>query len=132
METWYLPITILPGIGLLILSTTRLIVSLNEELERLLLQADDFRQLINQKLSQMRLLTYAMSGLYLSTALMVFSGLISFFMKNRDGYMGGSNSFVLVTGVAVIFLSLIILIIYSARAVSIRRAHFDDCLSERK
>ena len=78
MDTWYLPITILPGIGLLILSTTNLIISLNEELERLLKEADEFQVLINRKLSQMRLLTYGMAGLYISTALMVLSGLISF------------------------------------------------------
>ena len=131
METWYLPITIIPGIGLLILSTTRLIVSLNEELERLLNQVNEFQRLINQKLSQMRLLTYAMSGLYVSTALMVLSGLISFFTLNRQDIFTGLSSFVLVAGVAVIFISLLILIIYSARAVSIRRAHFDDCLLEK-
>ena len=132
METWYLPITILPGIGLLILSTSRLIISLNEELERLLINANTLQQLIDQKLSQMRLLTYAMSGLYISTALMVLSGLVSFFSHNRHDFFGGFSSFVLISGVGVILLSLIILVIYSARAVSIRRSHFNNCLLERK
>lgn len=128
METWYLPITILPGIGLLILSATHLIVSLNEELERLLQDADEFRILIDQKLSQMRLLTFGMSGLYMSTALMVLSGLISFSSRFDIVISGKAGSIVLLTGVGFIFLSLIFLVIYSAKAVGIRRAHFDDCL----
>jgi hypothetical protein len=74
MNTWYLPITILPGIGLLIISTSSLIVSLNNELERLLEEAKTNELLIQKKLSQMRLLTYSMSGFYVSTAMMVLSG----------------------------------------------------------
>lgn len=128
MDTWYLPITILPGIGLLILSTSNLIVSLNEELERLLKGADEFQVLIDRKLTQMRLLTFGMSGLYISTALMVLSGLISFIKQFQSIFFDGFSSLVLIAGVAFIFLSLIILIIYSAKAVTIRRAHFDDCL----
>jgi len=44
MEKWYLPITILPGIGLLIISTSNLTVSLNEEMEELLKEAVNFEQ----------------------------------------------------------------------------------------
>ncbi len=132
METWYLPITILPGIGLLILSTSNLIISLNEEMERLLIEADKFQILINRKLSQMRLLTYGLSGLYFSTALMVLSGIVSFSNRYDLNAVGMTGSVVLLAGVGFIFLSLIILIIYSARAVTIRRAHFDDCLMNKK
>lgn len=132
METWYLPITILPGIGLLILSTSNLIISLNEEMERLLFVADKFQILINRKLSQMRLLTYGLSGLYFSTALMVLSGIVSFSNRSDLNAVGMTGSVVLLAGVGFIFLSLIILIIYSARAVTIRRAHFDDCLMNKK
>ncbi len=128
MDTWYLPITILPGIGLLILSTTNLIVSLNEELERLLKEANEFQVLIDRKLSQMRLLTYGMAGLYISTALMVLSGLTSFFKQFQPRIINGVGSLILISGVVFIFISLIILIIYSTRAVTIRRAHFDECL----
>lgn len=132
MKIWYLPITILPGIGLLILSTIHLIVSLNEELERLLKAADEFQVLIDQKLSQMRLLTYGMSGLYISTALMVLSGLISFSKRFEGVLLDEAGSIVLLISVGFIFLSLIFLIVYSAKAVSIRRAHFDDCLMKEK
>lgn len=77
MEKWYLPITILPGIGLLIISTCNLVVSLNDEMEELLKEAVNFEQLIDKKLEQMRLLTLSLAGFYISTALMVLSGLVS-------------------------------------------------------
>jgi hypothetical protein len=124
MNTWYLPITILPGIGLLIISTSSLIVSLNNELERLLEEAKTNELLIQKKLSQMRLLTYSMSGFYVSTAMMVFSGLISFASEST-----GIGSFILMGGVALIFISLVILTAYSVRAVKIRQIHFEQCLS---
>lgn len=123
MNTWYLPITILPGIRLLIISTSTLIVSLNEELERLLMDANINQKLIHQKLSQMKLLTYSMTGFYISTALMVFSGLVSFSTVSL-----GIGSAILMSGVFFIFLSLIILVLYSVRAVKIRHLHFNKCL----
>ncbi|MDZ7807258.1 MAG: hypothetical protein U5K71_09080 [Gracilimonas sp.] len=132
MESWYLPITIVPGIGLLILSTSNLIVSLNEELERLFEDIDEYQQLIDLKLLQMRLLTYSLSGLYLSTAFLVLSGLFSFSRKIDVIAFGNAASILLLTGVTLIFLSLIILIVYSAKAVNIRRAHFYKCLLEEK
>ncbi|MDR9410250.1 MAG: hypothetical protein RI573_15515 [Balneolaceae bacterium] len=125
MNTWYLPITILPGIGLLIISTSTLIVSLNEELERLLTEANINERLIHQKLSQMKLLTYSMTGFYISTALMVLSGLVSFSSVSL-----GIGSAILISGVFFIFLSLIILVVYSVRAVKIRHLHFDECLKK--
>ncbi|MCG2589266.1 DUF2721 domain-containing protein [Rhodohalobacter sulfatireducens] len=125
MNTWYLPITILPGIGLLIISTSTLIVSLNEELERLLTEAKINERLIHQKLSQMKLLTYSMTGFYISTALMVLSGLVSFSTVSL-----GIGSAILISGVFFIFLSLIILVVYSVRAVKIRHLHFDECLKK--
>ncbi|MDZ7755551.1 hypothetical protein [Rhodohalobacter sp.] len=129
METWYLPITILPGIGLLILSTTHLIVSLNNEMESLLEEAGSNQFLMHQKLSQMKLLTYSMSGFYISTALMVFSGLVSFSQQFEVNAFVNFSSSILLTGVAFIFISLLILIWYSVRAVKIRRLHFQQCLT---
>ena len=117
---------------MLILSTYNLIISLNEELERLLKDADEFQLLIDRKLSQMKLLTYSLAGLYLSTALLVLSGLLSFSKRYEEGIFSSSASVSLITGVTLIFISLIILILYSVRAVTIRRAHFDECLMKEK
>jgi len=132
METWYLPITIIPGIGLLILSTTHLIVSLNNEMETLLEEAGLNQSLMQQKLSQMKLLTYSMSGFYISTALMVLSGLVSFSQQFEVNALVNFSSSILLAGVALIFISLLILILYSVRAVKIRRMHFEQCLTNQE
>jgi len=132
METWYLPITIIPGIGLLILSTTHLIVSLNNEMETLLEEAGLNQSLMQQKLSQMKLLTYSMSGFYISTALMVLSGLVSFSQQFEVNALVNFSSSILLAGVALIFISLLILILYSIRAVKIRRLHFEQCLTNQE
>jgi len=132
METWYLPITIIPGIGLPILSTTHLIVSLNNEMETLLEEAGLNQSLMQQKLSQMKLLTYSMSGFYISTALMVLSGLVSFSQQFEVNALVNFSSSILLAGVALIFISLLILILYSVRAVKIRRMHFEQCLTNQE
>jgi uncharacterized membrane protein (DUF485 family) len=128
VEKWYLPITILPGICLLILSTANLAVSLNEEMEVLLNEASRFKQLINKKLEQLHLLTLSLTGLYISTALMVLSGLIS--LLHNISYSIGSNwaLIILLLGVLFIFGSLVLLIIYAVKAVKIRHKHFEQCL----
>jgi len=128
MEKWYLPITILPGIGLLILSTSNLTVALNKEMEELLREAANFERLIRQKIDQLHLLTYSLTGLYISTALMVFSGLVSVLENLGIGFGQGWGFAILLAGVASIFISLVILILYSAKAVRIRKEHFKRCL----
>ena len=130
MEKWYLPITILPGIGLLIISTSSLVISLNEEMEELLKEAAHFEELINKKLAQMRLLTVSLTGFYISTALMVLSGLVSL-TQNYTRHFGDQWGLaILLLGVVIIFASLLILSIYSVKAVSIRQEHFDQCLED--
>jgi len=128
MENWYLPITILPGIGLLIISTSSLAISLNEEMEVLLQEVSTYEQILYKKLTQLRMLTFALMGLYLTTALLVLSGLVS---VTQNFGLDSQNSWglmILLVGVASLFISLVLLIIYSVRAVKIRQEHFSQCL----
>ncbi|MDX1637529.1 MAG: DUF2721 domain-containing protein [Balneolaceae bacterium] len=128
METWYLPITVLPGIGFLILSTARLTVSLNEELQELLKEVGDYEELIHKKLKQMRLLTLSQTGLYLSTALFVLSGFVSGIQNLSPSGNTGWGFGIMILGVANVLASLLLLIIYSTKSVTIRQMHFDQCL----
>jgi hypothetical protein len=130
MEKWYLPITILPGIGLIIISASNLVISLNEEMEDLLKEAVSFEPLINKKLKQMRLLTMSLAGFYISTALMVLSGLVSLAQNYTRKFSEYWGLAILLLGVVLIFASLLILIIYSVKAVSIRQEHFNQCLMD--
>jgi|GEM_PF-548282 len=132
MEKWYLPITILPGIGLLILSTSNLAVSLNAEMEELLKEAANFERLLHRKMDQLQLLTYALTGFYISTAFMVLSGIVSVLPNFGVGSEKGWGLGILLLGVILIFVSLVLLIAYSAKAVRIRQEHFKHCLIKDK
>ncbi|MFT7050169.1 MAG: hypothetical protein ACJAZK_000760 [Psychroserpens sp.] len=60
MENWYLPITIVPGIGLLILSTTNLMVTLSNELSGLINEQSKDDSIIHRKLAQLKTLNRTM------------------------------------------------------------------------
>lgn len=125
MEQWYLPITILPGIGLLILSTSNQLIALSGEIaERLKLEIcnDEISQ---RKLRQLKLLNKGLVGLYIGAGMMVASGILS----GVQNFYTFSNSFGITTmllGVMSVFISISFLILYSLRAVRIRQDQFKE------
>lgn len=126
MEKWYLPITILPGLGMLILSTTSQMMALSSEISGLLQnKCSTFQHLISdKKLRQLGLLTRASVLLYLATGAYVLSGIL--------GALLDSNSFLdlpsltLYLGTVFIFMAIVFLIIYAFRAVAIRKFQFEN------
>jgi len=123
MDNWYLPITILPGIGLLILSTSNQLIALSNEIsDRLKLDSCD-DEISNRKLRQLKLLNKGLVGLYIGAGAMVASGIIS----GIQNFYNFSNTFgviIMFIGVISIFISLGYLITYSLRAVKIRQEQF--------
>ncbi|WP_299709358.1 hypothetical protein [uncultured Tenacibaculum sp.] len=123
MDNWYLPITILPGIGLLILSTSNQLIALSNEIsDRLKLDSCD-DDISNRKLRQLKLLNKGLVGLYIGAGAMVTSGIIS----GIQNFYSFSNTFgviIMLIGVISIFISLGYLITYSLRAVKIRQEQF--------
>ena len=77
MENWYLSITMTTGIGLIIWSTSKLMVSLSKEMGLDNLEGEKVNYLIARKLKQFRLLNKAIVFLYLSVAFFIISGLVS-------------------------------------------------------
>ena len=77
MENWYLPITIVPGIGLLILSTSNLIVTLSNELSGLIKEHSKDEPIILRKLVQLKILNRAMVFFYISVACLAIAGIES-------------------------------------------------------
>ena len=51
---WYIPMTIIPGIGLIILSTTNIILALNNEISNLENEKRINVSIIKSKLSQLK------------------------------------------------------------------------------
>lgn len=74
---WYIPITLLPGISLLLLATVTLTVSLNAEIKDMLDRNNCDTDILRKKLYQLKKLTIAQTGIYISIAMFVFAGLIS-------------------------------------------------------
>ncbi|WP_103072588.1 DUF2721 domain-containing protein [Aquimarina sediminis] len=125
MEHWYIPATIIPGIGLLILSTSNLLVSLSTELKVLITEDTAKEILIKRKLQQLKLLNSAMVFLYIAVASFVISTLVSGVSKTVETNFD-SAIYITIMGITSALLGLIALIIYSYRAVKIRQDQFNN------
>ncbi|MEL6917834.1 MAG: hypothetical protein AAFO99_08895 [Bacteroidota bacterium] len=125
MENWYIPITIIPGIGLLILSTSNLLVALSSEIKALISEDMAASKLIERKLKQLKLLNSSMVFLYLSVASLLISGLVSGLTSSIAVHFDYSI-YITILGIACALLGLVNLIIYSYRAVKIRQDQFHN------
>ncbi|RLD79001.1 MAG: hypothetical protein DRJ07_12385 [Bacteroidetes bacterium] len=115
---WYIPITIIPGIGLIIMSTSNIILVLNEEITRLEYSDSKNTDIIRAKTIQLKVLSIAISFQYL--------GILFFLMSGIAGYLSDSLSFLkylLITGVGLVTLSILLLLFYSLKAINIRQKH---------
>lgn len=118
MENWYLPITLVPGIGLLILSTSNLMVTLSNELNALINNKTEEASIISRKMKQLKSLNRAMMCFYIAVACLAIAALIGGLqitaLKDSDVYIS-------IVGIINMLISLFILIKYSYRAISIRQ-----------
>lgn len=112
---WYVPITILPGVGLFILSTTNLLIALNNEIIDLKPQ-EDCTEIIVLKIGQLKKLSVVLVGLYLAGFAFLCAGIAAALWSEVKNL-----SFIfLVSGVIAKAISIFILIIYAFNAVKIR------------
>ncbi|MEM9143965.1 MAG: hypothetical protein AAGA86_13330 [Bacteroidota bacterium] len=120
MYDWYLPITILPGLGMLILSTTSQMMTLSAEIGSLLHEkCTPFQHRISdKKIKQLGLLTRASVLLYLAAGLYVLSGILGAWSQTISHF--GFSSLSLYLGTILVLLALGLLIWYGFKAVKIR------------
>ena len=118
MENWYLPITIVPGLGLLILSTSNLIVTLSNEINGMI-EHSKANKLIGRKLLQLKLLNMAMVFFYVAVAFLLISGVINGLFELEK-----ASLFISVFAIILALIGLFSLIICSFRAVRIRQNQF--------
>jgi len=116
---WYLPMTIIPGIGLIILSTSNLMLALNSEINALEMEPKPNIEIIRAKLLQLKRLSVSIVFQYTGVLLFLVAGCL------KSIYTEATTVFtsLLVTGVLGVAISIIILLIYSVKAVSIRQRH---------
>ena len=121
MQNWYLPITIVPGIGLLILSTSNLMITLSNEIDSLIKEQNISKSIISRKLTQLKTLNRAMVLLYTAIACLAIAGVIGGLqieaIKNGLTYAS-------ILGILILLIGIIFLIKYSFKAVSIRQDQF--------
>ena len=116
---WYIPITILPGIGLLILSTSNFLIALNNEIKELNIDKEKYQSIVTEKIGQLKKLTYALIAQYLSAFSFVVSGIFGEISK-----IEGMMIYLAFTGVVFLAISIVLLIHYSIRTLKIRQQHF--------
>ncbi|RKN78467.1 DUF2721 domain-containing protein [Ulvibacterium marinum] len=127
---WYVPITIVPGIGLLLLSTSNLLIALSTEIKELIGKQSDVQTILSRKLRQLKLLNNAMVFLYVAVASFVLSGLIAGLYESTHIMGAEIPIYFTVAGILSALLALCILIVYSFRAVKIRQDQFDAQISK--
>ncbi len=122
---WYLPITIIPGVGMLINSTTTQIMALSAEINKLVSNScNDFQHSIaDRKIKQLSLVTKANFFLYLSIAFYVFSGILGVVTETKSNL--SFPNLALYIGTFSIFIALILLTLFSFRSVKIRQEQFE-------
>jgi len=83
---WYLPITIIPGLGMLILSTTSQMMALSSEIGSMLANKCSTyqHQISERKIKQLGLLIRASALLYLATGCYVLSGILGVLFENKS------------------------------------------------
>ncbi len=115
---WYIPITIIPGIGLIVISTTNIMLDLNAEISKLENSKDNLLSIIKAKLYQLKVINIAIVLQYLG---------ILFFLISGIGLSISSSETIpqalLVFGVCWISFSILLLIYYSYKAISIHQKH---------
>ena len=114
---WYIPMTIIPGIGLLLLSTSNLMLGLNNELIDLERKEECKVSIINAKLKQLKRLSIAMVFLYIGVLFFLTSGVIITAITKNEVIVLGT----LILGVLSVMIAIMILINYSLRAIKIRQ-----------
>ncbi|MEL0650834.1 hypothetical protein V6246_05330 [Algibacter sp. TI.3.09] len=122
MENWHLPITIVPGLGLLILSTSNLMVTLSNEINAMI-ENSKKKAITARKLKQLKLLNMAMVFFYVAVALLLISAVINGLYE-----VGKASLYTSILAIIFALIGLISLIIFSFRAVTIRQNQFKNKL----
>lgn len=114
---WYLPLTLISGGGLIIMSSASQTISLNAEIERLATDKD-FSDIVDRKVKQLKRLTLAMSLLYCSMLLIIVSALIN---AVEVEVLNTFSFYVLMGGIFCLLFAIVFLVIYSVISVQVRQ-----------
>lgn len=129
---WYGPLTILPAVGLLILSTSNFIVNLNSEIHSMAYQnpekaqyPDGLYSIIEKKMDQLKKLGHAITSLYASVLIFLIAGIEKALINSDKLFFS-----LMLVGVLLTTLALIYLLIFGYRSIHIRQEHITIMLGQ--
>jgi hypothetical protein len=121
---WYIPITFLPAIGLLILSSSNLLIALNDELDQLK-KNNHLAEIYTDKVLQLKRLTLTLNTFYIAASFFTISALIGAFSAKFNWTLFSMDYITLTLGVFITLLGLLLLVVYSFKAVSVRQRQYE-------
>ncbi len=125
MMEWYIPVTLLPGVGLLIMSTSNLLNAISTELSVLIREWNPvMNKVIERKIDQVGLLNKSLVSLYISSASYVLAGLTGALASSGSPAFEKLQFGLMLTGTAAVLVGLVFLTLFSYHAVSIKREQF--------
>lgn len=120
IDEWYIPISIIPSIALLLNSTTQLTLGITEELYK---KQDDYQKneyIINAKLNQVKILSATSVILYISLGVLVATVLLS-----GIGIITSTHTDIgMFVAIALFFIAIVLMVIFSVKAFTIRQRQF--------
>ena len=116
---WIIPITVLPGIALIVMSTSNILLSLNNEVTMLNKEKEKYSDIIRLKLIQMRRLNWSLVLLYIGILIFLVSGVLGAITNPENIY----TVFSMVAGVLVLIMAIVLLIIFGFKSINIRKRH---------
>ncbi|GAB5527720.1 MAG: hypothetical protein Roseis2KO_55920 [Roseivirga sp.] len=130
MDNWIIPLTLLPGIGMMIMSTSHLSTAISQEISGLIHEDRCDTHLVEQKISQMSLLNRALVALYLGAASFAITGLIGAVSAVQDLMIRDTFTVCLILGIGCLLIATIFLITFSMRAVRIKKNQYLKSISK--
>ena len=116
---WIIPITVLPGIALIVMSTSNILLSLNNEITMLNKEKEKYMEIIRLKLIQMKRLNWSLVLLYIGILIFLVSGVLGAITDPENIYTVSS----MVAGVLVLIMAIVLLIIFGFKSINIRKRH---------
>lgn len=126
IEIWLTPLLILPGVGLLIMSTSARYSQIHNEVHHLLHEKGDHRpHLANRLFSRSKLFRNALVSLYTSVSVFVLAGLIGGFVAIWETDTYWINALFSFAGILCLLYASIQLIRESILSLDVIEEHFD-------
>lgn len=129
---WYGPLTVLPAVGLLILSTSNFIVNLYAEIHSMAYQdpekpeyPEGLYAIMEKKLDQLKKLGHAITSLYAAVLIFLLAGIEKAVLEIDQFFFS-----LMLLGVMLTTVALLYLLVFGYRSIKIRQEHLKIMLSK--